>query len=156
MNRHKNAILEMVMKMKGSKDLLSSILKTTQMGQVGIRAVMEHAVRPGIKQELKSQLAEYDNIEREAHSIASSRGWELEELDPMVKYMAGMMSRMQLVSGSVDSKIAAMMIQGNTKGMIKSLKNMHRYYGDDVPVSTLSQKLLDCETANIRQMQGYV
>ena len=146
----------MVMKMKGSKDLLSSILKTTQMGQVGIRAVMEHAVRPNIKKELKSQLAEYDTIEQEAHNLAATRGWELEELDPVVKYMAGMMSRMQLMSSNVDSKIAAMMIQGNTKGMIKSLKNMHRYNGADTQISTLSQKLLDCETANIRQMQEYV
>ena len=144
------------MKMKGSKDLLSSILKTTQMGQVGIRAVMDRAEKTGIKKELKSQLAEYDTIEQEAHSLAASRGWELEELDPVVKYMAGMMSRMQLVSNNVDSKIAALMIQGNTKGMIKSLKNMHRYNGSDTQISSLSQKLLDCEIANIRQMQGFV
>ena len=49
-----------------------------------------------------------------------------------------------------------MMIQGNTKGMKKSLKDLHQFTGDDERVRTLSQKLLDCENANIRQMQQYL
>jgi hypothetical protein len=33
-------ILVVVMIMKGSKDVLSSVIKTTQMGQIGIRSVL--------------------------------------------------------------------------------------------------------------------
>lgn len=142
--------------MKSSKDILSSVLKTTQMGQIGIRAVLNQAVRPAIKEELRSQLKEYDSIEQEAHAIAASRGWEIEELDPAVKAMAKMYARTNLTFGNVDSKIAAMMIQGNTRGMIKGLKNCHHSNSNDERVLSLSQKLLDCETANIKQMQGYV
>lgn len=142
--------------MKGSKDILSSVLKTTQMGQVGIRCVLKSANQPGLRNALRSQLAEYDEIEREAHTIAAARGWELEELDPAVKGMSSVMTRAKLSYGNVDSKIAAMMIQGNTKGMVKSLKNLHQYKSNDSQISTLSQKLLDCETANIKQMQGFV
>ena len=144
------------MKMKSSQDVLSSILKTTQMGQVGIRAVMEKAVRPDLKKALQSQLSEYDTIEQEAYTIAAERSWQIEELDPAVKYMAGAMSRSKLSFGTADSKIAAMMIQGNTRGMIKGLKNLHRYNKSDKQVSALSQRLLDCETENIRQMQGFL
>ena len=146
----------MVMIMKSSKDILSSVLKTTQMGQIGIRAVLNQAVRPAIKEELRSQLKEYDSIEQEAHAIAASRGWEIEELDPAVKAMAKMYARTNLTFGNVDSKIAAMMIQGNTRGMIKGLKNCHHSNSNDERVLALSQKLLDCESANIKQMQGYV
>lgn len=142
--------------MKDSKDLLSSILKTTQMGQVGIRSVLDTAMRPTLRKALESQLQEYDSIESEAHCIASSRGWEVPELDPMVRTMANMMSRVQLTGGNTDSKIAGMMIQGNTRGMIKGLKNLHQFNRQDFQVRTLSQKLLDCETANIRQMQGFL
>lgn len=117
---------------------------------------MKYAVRTGLKKELSSQLSEYDSIEREAHSIAASRGWELKELDPAIKGMTNLMSRANLSFGNVDSKIAAMMIQGNTKGMVKSLKNIHQYNKSDMRVATLSQKLLDCETANIKQMQGFL
>ena len=142
--------------MKSSKEILSSVLKTTQMGQIGIRSILDTSMRPGLRKALESQLHEYDSIESEAHAIASQRGWELPELDPAVRFMTDMMTRMKLNGGNSDSKIADMMIQGNTKGMVKGLKNIHQFAGTDDPVSTLSQKLLDCETANIRQMQGFL
>ena len=142
--------------MKSSKDLLSSILKTTQMGQVGIRSVLDTTMRPGLRKALESQLREYDSIESEAHSIAGQRGWELPELDPSVRFMADMMTRVKLSYGNTDSKIAGMMIQGNTRGMITGLKNLHQFNKQDSQISTLSQKLLDCETSNIRQMQGFL
>ena len=142
--------------MKNNKEMLSSILKTTQMGQVGIRSIMDTSMRPGLRKALESQLQEYDSIESEAHIIASARGWDLPELQPGKKLMAGTMSRMKLSFGNTDSKIAGMMIQGNTRGMIKGLKNQHQFAGQDSQVSALSQKLLDCETANIRQMQAFL
>ncbi len=142
--------------MKGSKDLLSSILKTTQMGQVGIHCVMGANVRHSLRKVLDAQLQEYDSIEREAHAIAASRGWTLEELAPSSRRMAKIMTRTKLAAGNVNSKAAAMVINGNTKGMIKSLRNIHEFRGFDHSISVLSQKLLDCETENIRQMQGFV
>ncbi len=142
--------------MKTSKEILSSVLKTTQMGQVGIRSVLDASMRPGLRKALESQLQEYDSIETEAHAIAFQRGWEVKELDPGVRFFSDMMTRMKLNRRNTDSKIADMMIQGNTKGMIKGLKNIHQFPDQDDQVSTLSQKLLDCETANIRQMQTFL
>lgn len=142
--------------MKTSKEILSSVLKTTQMGQVGIRSVLDSSMRPGLRKALESQLQEYDSIETEAHAIAFQRGWEVKELDPGVRFFSDMMTRVKLNRRNTDSKIADMMIQGNTKGMIKGLKNIHQFPDQDDQVSTLSQKLLDCETANIRQMQTFL
>lgn len=142
--------------MKNNKQMLSSILKTTQMGQVGIRCVLNTTMRPGLRKALESQLQEYDSIESEAHHIASCRGWELRELDPAVRFMAGMMTRAKLGHGNTDSKIAGMMIQGNTRGMITGLKNLHQFNTSDGQIGGLCQKLLDCENANIRQMQGFL
>lgn len=146
----------MVMYMKGSKDLLSSIIKTTQMGQAGIHCVLKTPLQASLRAALESQLEEYDKIEQEAQSIASSRGWTLEELDPAVRGMATMMARAQLSFGDTDYKATAMTIQGNTKGIIKGLHNLRRLNQPDERVSKLSQKLLDCENANIRQMQGFL
>ena len=142
--------------MKTNKEILSSILKTTQMGQIGIRSVLDTSMRPGLRKALESQLQEYDMIESEAHAIASQRGWDVPELDPSVRFMSEMMTRAKLAYGNADSKIADMMIQGNTRGMVKGLKNIHKWAQQDGQVSTLSQKLLDCETANIRQMQSFL
>ena len=142
--------------MKNSQEILSSVVKTAQMGQTGIRSVLDTSMRPSLRKALESQLREYDSIETEAHTIASQRGWELKELDPGVRMMTDMMTRMKLHGRNTDSKIADMMIQGNTRGMVKGLKNLHQFPSSDSQVQMVSQKLLDCETANIRQMQGYL
>lgn len=149
-------ILVWVMYMKNSKEILSSVLKTTQMGQVGIRSVLDTSMRSSLRKALEDQLHEYDSIETEAHTIASQRGWDLPELDPGVRFLADMMTRMKLTGSNTDSKIAGMMIQGNTKGMITGLKNLHQFQGKDERIRVISQKLLDCETANIRQMQPFL
>ena len=148
--------LSTVIIMKNNKELLSSVLKTTQMGQVGIRSVLDTTMRPGLRKALESQLREYDSIETEAHSIASQRGWEVRELDPAVRFLSDMAVRMKLTGRDTDSKIAGLMIQGNTKGMVKGLKDLHRFASSDEQIQILSQKLLDCETANIRQMQDFL
>ena len=142
--------------MKNNKEILSSILKTTQMGQIGIRSVMNKAVKPELKNALKDQLKEYDAIEQEAHAIAAKENWSVQELDPAVKAMAMMYAKTNLSFGFVDSKIAAMMIQGNTRGLIKALKNSHHAKNGNQQVMNLAQKLLECEKSNIQQMQGYV
>lgn len=142
--------------MKNSKELLSSILKTTQMGQVGIRAVLDTPMQPDLRKALQSQLREYDSIESEAHALASRRGWELPELQSIVRRMAEMMTHARLHGGNTDSKIAGMMIQGNTRGMITGLKNVHQFHQSDASLTALSQKLIDCESANIAQMRPYL
>lgn len=142
--------------MKGSKDVLSSIIKTTQMGQIGIRSVLNAPLRASLKDALRSQLQEYDAIEREALALASSRGWTLKQLDPTVKSMTNMMCKMKLSFGDSSSKAAAMMIQGNMRGVIKGYKNLNQFAVPDERVRILSQKLLDSENANIQQMQGFL
>ncbi len=142
--------------MKDSKDLLGSVLKTTQMGQVGIQALLKKTLGMNMQAALRSQLREYDRIEREAKAVATVRGWELQSLDPSAKAMADFSVRMQLAMGSSDSKAAAMMIRGNTRGMIKGIKNLHSAPPSDERVSILSQRLIDCEKANIVQMQEFL
>ena len=126
------------------------------MGQIGIRSVQDSASNEDLKKALADQLREYDSIETEVHALAKHRGWQLHELNPSIRAMSEMMSMMKLMGGNKDSKIAAMMIQGNTRGMIKTTKNQHHSCRQDPRVAQLSQKLLDRETENIKQMQGYL
>ena len=149
-------ILEMVINMKNDRQMLSSILKAAQSGQVSIQKVMDISMRPTLRKALQSQLQEYNSIEAEAYALASQRGWELRELQPGKRLAVGIKSKVKLSHGNPDSKIADMMIQGNTQGMILILKNLHQFQQQDSQVSVLSQRLLDCETANIRQMQTFL
>lgn len=142
--------------MQNSKDFLNSILKTAQMGQVGIRSVLDTSMRPSLRKALEGQLREFDSIETEAHQIAFQRGWEIRDLEPALRFLTDRKARMKLTGKNTDSRIADMMIQGSTRGMIREIKNRHQFPESDGPVTTLSQKLIDCETACIRQMQNYL
>ena len=142
--------------MKDSHELLSSILKTTQMGQTGIRSLLKAPLRASLKDELRSQLREYDAIEREALQLAAIRGIPVKQLDPAIQSMTDMMTKMKLTFGDTSSKAAAMMVQGNTRGIIKGYKNLNRFDPSDQRIVLLSQKLLDCEKANIQQLQGFL
>lgn len=142
--------------MKNSKEILNSALNTVQMGQIGIRSALSHTVRSDLRKAMESQLKEYDAIETQANAIAAGRGWEINDIDPAIRGMANMMTRIRLTGGNTDSKIAAMMIRGNTRGMILGQKNLHRFQRVDAPVENLCQKLLDTETENIRQMREFL
>jgi len=142
--------------MKGSKDVLSSIIQTAQMGQIGIRSVLNAPLQANLKGALRSQLREYDTIEREALQLAQSKGWTLKELNPAVKHMTNMMTKTKLSYGNRNSKAAALMIRGNTRGIIKGYKNLNQFAVPDERIAALSRKLLDCEKENIQQMQGYL
>ena len=80
----------------------------------------------------------------------------LEELDPTMKHISNMMSKTRLRFGDIDSKAAAMMVTGNTRGIIKGYKNLNQYNSSDAAVGALARKLLDCEKENIQQMQGFL
>ena len=142
--------------MKNSNDVLSSILKTAQMGQTGIRAVMHKDLNPKLDQMLRKQLLDYDGIEKEANAIARARNLRLEELESMAKVMSTMYAKMNLSFGDADSKVAAMMVRGNMRGLIKGLKNLHRYDEPDAEIVQLANKLIEYEKTNIKATQGFI
>ena len=142
--------------MENSKEMLSFILKTTQASQIGIRNILSCTMRPNLRKILESQLQEYDSIESEAHAIAALRGWELPDVDPMKRFLSGIKTRCKLSHGNPDRIIADMVIQRNKKEFCSGLRHHENFGNRDLHISTLSQKLLDCETANIRQMQRFL
>ena len=135
---------------------LTSVLHTVQMGQTGIRSVMKNAVGAQLKTELKAQLKEYDALEKETLRLAESKGFDLKDLNPALETMSTMMSKVQLMGGEVDSKIAGMLIQGNTRGMILGLKNLRKASKADSNVRDLAQRLLNRENMNIQKSQQFL
>lgn len=139
-----------------AKAMLNSILLTTQMGQMGIRSGLESIVTPELRNAMLSQLREYNSIEREANNIASTRNWKLKDADPLIRRAMNTLVKIRLTHGNSDSKVAEMMIRGNTRGMVAGLRDLHRMQTSDNLVCTLSRRLIDCEQANIMQMQGFL
>lgn len=142
--------------MKTDEQLLSSIIKTVQMGQVGIRCVMDKAVTCRLQQTLHDQLEQYDAIEQKAYNLATRRGWMVGALDPSIERMASIMTRIRLRGDELDSKIAGMLVQGNTKGMIKSLRDLRRTHPIDGQVAALAKNLIEREKENIQSATEFL
>lgn len=142
--------------MINSQRVLNDIIKTSQMGINGINTVMPKTAQPALRQALKCQRREYSDIEQQAKLLAQRKGWKIDQIKPINRKMGALMSHAQLLTGEPDSKIAGMMIQGNTRGMLLSLKNMRRCSSPDPQVAQIAQKLLDTEKNNIMSMEGFV
>ena len=142
--------------MINSQRVLNDIIKTSQMGINGINVVMDKTSEPALRQALKVQRREYSDIEQQAKLLAQRKGYRIDQLKPITRRMGAVMSKSQLLLGEPNCKIAGMMIQGNTRGMILSLKNMRRCNDPDPQVAELAQKLLETEKNNIGSMVGFV
>ena len=59
--------------MKNSREILTSVLKTTQMGQIGIRSVLDTSMRPGLRKALESQLRNRSPFHRHSAGLGHGR-----------------------------------------------------------------------------------
>lgn len=126
------------------------------MGQTGINSVMNAAEQPALRQALKCQRLEYQTLGARAKNLAKAKQLQVKDASSFVRKMSGAGARFRLMYGDADSKIAGMMIQGSTRGMMQSLELMHRVRNPDPEIAKLSQDLLDTVNSNIRQMEGFL
>ena len=142
--------------MLNNTDLLNHIRQTTEMGRDGIDMVMEYAEYKPFRDALQDQKAEYSRLHRAADTMLRIRGGEPQELSAIAKLSSELSSSMKTMRDHSTSKIAEMMIQGNTRGMTKSLQCLDQYSGEDKEVKALAEKLLRTEEANIEQMKPFL
>lgn len=142
--------------MKRSKDVLIGIIQTVQLCQVGLQCALTVPISTSLQAALRLQLQEFDRIEAEARSIAFSRGWTLDDLTPGLIVLKIALGKIRYTFGNADYKAIAITITHNTKCMIRNLHDLRHFNQSDQRISALSQKLLDFENANIRQMQGFL
>ena len=143
--------------MQNDISMLNSIRRTTEMGRYGIETVMDETQDHEFQAALRSQLQEYESIYAEADQLLRERNGKPRNINPLARYGSALSSKMK-VRGSSDptSKIAELMLQGNTRGMIKSVQNIRTMGVLDPKVSGLSNRLLQTEQANIDQMKGFL
>lgn len=137
-------------------ELLGYIRNTAQMGHDGIDSVMKYAFCRPLSDALRQQKAEYGELCTAATNLLKARGGYLDPLPIGSKMGLKMNQITQRFSPPSTSKIAEKMIEGNTKGVIKSMQHQRRYLGRDAEVKALSQKLLETEQNNIEQMKPFL
>ena len=137
--------------------MLNAIRRTTEMGCYGIKSVLNETANREFRGALRAQYDEYAQIYEEADRLIRERGGRIKDLNPMAKYGSAMSSKMR-VRASIDptAKIAELMLQGNTRGMIKSMHDIRTMGTLEPRVASLSRRLLQTEQNNINQMKHYL
>ena len=136
--------------------ILYSILEAAQSGQNTLSRAMDTAASTEMIGVLASQLEAFDSIESEAMQLAARRGWEvpLSVRSPLHRYITCIPSlgRRRMT----DSKIAEALIYYHTKNIIQELKLSHISKISSGQIHQLLQKLLFCQSYDIRQMQPFL
>ena len=154
--------------MQNEIEMLRSIRQSTEMGCSGIRAVLPEAQNPAMQSALRSQWKEYDSIYAEADRLLRERGVRLSGVNPLAKYGSMLTAKLRVRnSRNTTARIAEMLVQGNTRGMVKSMQNLRAMGSEmcirdsamgvlDPKVSSLSTRLLQTEQANIEEMKHFL
>lgn len=137
--------------------MLNEIYKATEMGCLGIQTVMDETADRRFRGALRQQLAEYRALSEEAEQLLREHGASAKGI-PLAARVGSTVSAKMRVRAAADptSKIAELMLQGNTRGMIKSMHNLRTMGMLEPKVSSLSNRLLQTEQANIDQMKQYL
>ncbi len=137
-------------------DMLNNIRKGTQMGCHGIDCILSKTRSNSMKQDLLQQKREYNEIYSQADRLLAKQGGKPQNLSAAARLTSSVMSGMQTMMNSSQTKLAEMMITGNTMGVTKSIRHLNSYGGGNSQVTDIANKLLETEQRNIVQMQQYL
>ena len=107
-------------------------------------------------QELKRERNEYESIRSDADQMIRKGGDEPEGTGMMAKFSADMMTAGQMMMDDSRSKIAEMMIQGTTMGIVKTIRHLKDYEGQDEKARQLGERLLNIQEENVEKMKAYL
>ena len=141
--------------MKDDCTLLNHIRQTTEMGVDGIDSVIQYADGT-FRQALEQQRTEYNKIHSSADQLLRKHGGRPEDVSAFAKWSSELSSGVKTMMDSSQSNIADMMIRGNTMGVTKGMQTMRGCNVSDTAVTSLANKLIATEQANINQMKKFL
>lgn len=138
------------------RELLNSVCQNAEMGRNSIMHVIKITDDPPFRRALENQLSEYQKLYDSADEMLRQRGSEPDDSHTAAKMMSYMMANLKTINDNSPSRIAEMMIQGSTMGVVKIQKQIREYSGGDERVSDIADKLLKTEQANIEEMKKFL
>ena len=141
--------------MKDDCTLLNHIRQIIEMGVDGIDSVIQYADGT-FRQALEQQRTEYNKIHSSADQLLRKHGGRPEDVSAFAKWSSELSSGVKTMMDSSQSNIADMMIRGNTMGVTKGMQTMRECNVSDTAVTSLANKLIATEQANINQMKKFL
>lgn len=142
-----------------SKELLEYIYQVVDMGVHSTNKLLEDLKDKDNKiiDVIEDIKKEYLSFEKEIKKLAKKYKVSLEDINFMAKLGSRMEMKMEVMKDNSDSKIADMLIRGNTMGVIETEKNIHKYEDKtEKEVIKLANELLDFQNNSVKKLKEYL
>ncbi len=136
--------------------LLNDICKNTEMGADGIKLVKKRCKNPAMHTALEHQLDEYGAIYSQASMLLGRLGETPKRIPAAAKIAAHLSTTAKGLRGMSTTKIAEMMVQGNTMGVIQITRQANRCRGCHPDAAHLAAKLVETEERNVDDMKRFL
>ncbi len=138
--------------------LLQEVYKTVSMGTDSVLTILGKARKEDIRSELTEELDGYQNFAGLTRDRLSALSVPAEEVGLLAKIPAELSIRMSTLTDDSSSKLAELMINGSTMGIIelqKEIKNAEKAGASKENIQ-LATGVLNFQQKNINQMKAYL
>lgn len=137
-------------------DLLEKTYQNASIGITAIKAVLDKAENKALNTELHKHLREYQEIADTSKKQLTANGKKVKEQSFYVKTMMKGNVKMNTLMHPSDSRIAQMVIQGETMGITQMTKLLHAKPNADGVSAQIAKDFIRKEEDNIEIMKSYL
>lgn len=137
-------------------ELLNFLRQNAEMGLNTLKQI-NSIIQPGeLRKTLEKQLLEYKNVYDQCTRKLEELGQNIKNVSQAVKTTAGIMINVKTIADKSDEKIAKMIIEGSTMGIIEINKKLKYYVDADDDYKNIGYKLLVTEQKDIDEMKHFL
>ena len=126
------------------------------MGRNTMQKLMTVTDDPNFRSVLEKQYGEYKDIYNQAENKINAKKQNAKKINPIERASSYVMLNMQIMSDKSPSKLAEMIIQGSTMGVVDMTKRLREYPDAPKDVRALGEKLLKLEEYNVTELKKYL
>ena len=141
---------------RNDTELIQFVYQNAEMGKHGLSQLMEKTDDAPFRKALESQLNEYQSIMDSSRQLLLQRGVTPDSVGTTAKAMSSMMTTFKTLSDTSTSKMAEMLVQGNTMGIVKITKHLKEYPDASSEAKELAKKVLHTEENNVHQTKSFL
>lgn len=142
--------------MLNDAEMLGALCQDADMGRSAARHVLGFIHNDALAGVVREQMQDYDHAYGSAAQILREAGQAVPKPKTMAKAMTAMSTDMQTMMDPSSSKIAQLMIQGNTMGITTITKQLHEYAESSPEIAALAHKQIEMEQRNIEDLKKFL
>ncbi len=158
-NNFVHHIFERKIEMKDRNELLEYIYQTVDMGKNSLTTLLNALEDRDnkIKKTVEKQKEEYENFYKESEKLLKKNKVKPKSKGMMADMMSTMGINMNVMKDNSDSKMAEMILQGLTMGIVEMEKKIKDYEDEvDKDVLKLAKNVLKFQEKSIEEIKEYL